>query len=404
MNTTFPFSGKTFCRVSKFSLYKMAGVEAGSMLTIKKRKNFRWTDEMVEQLIDFLNVYKSDMEFKGLDFDADKCSQYKYLRISMAKLYSCTDSDHPNFLCFGPVSVTDVPENFNELSLEEQEAIKTDIKVSKDLVAKAHKRVVEKVKEIRQNYSKAVVSGRRSGSGKLIYEHYDKLVQIWGSTPNVSPLKFGVSADNFKTVQVIQLDENDVNPPTDCSLAVDPLEAAHDLDLSSPLELLHDEVNDDSDDMQISKTPKRKENIAKFVDDKRKHLQRNLSAAQRDKMLLEEAKEDAQFRKDMTEAIRESTECFSKGVKEMSSAMLEVSGSMSQSIQMLTNALLQQQQIQSYGPQQLFPPCQVSPHQNNTQGYLPHMSHNNPTFPSGSTQSSSNNSVELNISGQKGNS
>ena len=215
--------------------------------------------------------------------------------------------------------------------------------------ARAHKRVVEKIKEIRQNYSKAVVSGRRSGSGKLIYEHYDKLVQIWGSTPNVSPLKFGVSADNFKTVQVIQLDENDVNPQTDCSLAVDSLESAHDLDLALPFELLPDEDNDDSDDMQISKTPKRKENIAKFVDDKRKHLQRNLSAAQRDKILLDEAKEDAQFRKDMAEAIRESTESFSKGVKEMSSAMLEVGGSMSQCIQMLTDALLQQQQIQSYG-------------------------------------------------------
>ena len=78
---------------------------------------------MVEQLIDFLNVYKSEMEFKGLDFDADKCSQYKHLRISMAKLYSCTDPEHPNFLCFGPVSVPDVPENFHELSLEEQEDI-----------------------------------------------------------------------------------------------------------------------------------------------------------------------------------------------------------------------------------------------------------------------------------------
>jgi hypothetical protein len=45
--------------------------------------------------------------------------------------------------------------------------------------------------------------------------------------------------------------------------------------------------------MEISKTPKRKENVAKFVDNKRTHLQRNLSAAQMDKMLLDEAKEDA---------------------------------------------------------------------------------------------------------------
>ena len=32
---------------------------------------------MVEQLIDFLQAYKIEMEFKGLlDFDADKCTQY----------------------------------------------------------------------------------------------------------------------------------------------------------------------------------------------------------------------------------------------------------------------------------------------------------------------------------------
>jgi hypothetical protein len=68
---------------------------------------------MVEQLIDFLNTYKIEMEFKGLDFDADKCTQCKYLRISLARLYSCTDPKHPNFLCFGHVSVTDVPENFD---------------------------------------------------------------------------------------------------------------------------------------------------------------------------------------------------------------------------------------------------------------------------------------------------
>ena len=51
------------------ALYKIADVET---LT----KNFR--DEMVEQLIDFLQAYKIEMEFKGLDFDgdADKWTQY----------------------------------------------------------------------------------------------------------------------------------------------------------------------------------------------------------------------------------------------------------------------------------------------------------------------------------------
>ena len=44
----------------------------------KKKKNYLWlwSDEMVKQLIDFLQAYKIEMEYKGLDFDADKCTQY----------------------------------------------------------------------------------------------------------------------------------------------------------------------------------------------------------------------------------------------------------------------------------------------------------------------------------------
>ena len=122
------------------------------------------------------------MEFKGLGFVANKCSQYKHLRISMVKLYHCTDPGHPNFLCFGPVSVADVPENFNELSLEEQ-VIKGNTKVCKDVIIKAHKRVVEKGKEIRQNNSKAVVSGRRSESGKRFMGNMKSWSKLGGVPP-----------------------------------------------------------------------------------------------------------------------------------------------------------------------------------------------------------------------------
>ena len=60
---------------------KLSGLSASFLLTLYKiadvetlTKNFR--DEMVEQLIDFLQTYKIEMEFKGLDFDADKWTQY----------------------------------------------------------------------------------------------------------------------------------------------------------------------------------------------------------------------------------------------------------------------------------------------------------------------------------------
>ena len=44
--------------------------------------------------------------------------------------------------------------------------------------------------------------------------------------------------------------------------------------------------------------------VGKLIDYKRKHLERKLSSAQRDQLLLQEAKEDNKFRKELSESIR----------------------------------------------------------------------------------------------------
>ena len=68
------------------------------------------------------------------------------------------------------------------------------------MINKGKNRVHEKVKDMRQNYSKAVVNGTRSGSGRIVYEHYayDKLVSIWGGSANTEPLPYGVRSDDFE--------------------------------------------------------------------------------------------------------------------------------------------------------------------------------------------------------------
>ena len=42
---------------------------------------------MIEDLIKCLNSFKSLMQFKNLDFDADKAVQYASIREAMAALY-----------------------------------------------------------------------------------------------------------------------------------------------------------------------------------------------------------------------------------------------------------------------------------------------------------------------------
>ena len=145
---------------------------------------------MIVHLLDCLLDYKSSMTFKNLDFDADKPAQYKQLHVAMAGIYVAYVS------LFGPLAVSPLPNDFEKLSKEDKVKAKLLQKKSKELIERRNKQIIEKVKEIRQNFVKAVVAGSRSGSGKIVYEFYDKLVLIWGGSANTEPLPYG-DADDF---------------------------------------------------------------------------------------------------------------------------------------------------------------------------------------------------------------
>ena len=137
---------------------------------------------MIEDLIKCLSSFKSLMQFNNLDFDADKAVQYASIWEAMAALYP------EDISLFGPIKMPSFLEDFNNLSEEECIIKKKEFKQQSKLLFRGKNRVMEKIKEIRQKFSKAVISGSRSGSGKLVFEHYDQLVSIWGGSANVEPL------------------------------------------------------------------------------------------------------------------------------------------------------------------------------------------------------------------------
>ena len=55
-------------------------------------------------------------------------------------------------------------------------------------------RVKAKIKKLRTSLQKAVLEGTRSGSGRMIKEHWDSLNQIWGGAPGTVPLEYGESS------------------------------------------------------------------------------------------------------------------------------------------------------------------------------------------------------------------
>ena len=102
-----------------------------------------------------------------------------------------------------------------------------------------------------------------------------------------------------------------------------------------------------SQDKPSTSTPNRKRvnPIPKLIDNKRKNLERNLSARERDSLLLKETKDDALFRKEMCQAIRESNNVFASSIQAMSNAMTKIAECMSKSMDQLTHNVNSQQPV-----------------------------------------------------------
>ena len=79
--------------------------------------------------------------------------------------------------------------------------------------------------------------------------------------------------------------------------------------------------------------------IPKLTDDKRKHLQKKLCASDRDQILLNESREDSQFKRDLAEAIRQSNELFAQSTQELSQSMLAIASGITKSVETLSHAL-----------------------------------------------------------------
>ena len=298
--------------------------------------HFRWDKEdKVHNLIKCLASYKVVCMYEGKDFNADKPKLYKVLRKEMARIYQ----DEPSY--FGPVSADPFcfksKDAMNENELLEEKRISQQRKIDKALIKRGYTRVQEKHKEIRQKFSEAVTSVRRSGSGKIILEFYDQLVQIWGGSPATEPLSAGICTQDINSVNVD--DQREAQNPAAVFDEYDDGDDGDELGPAGGTSLCSDEEPEQSASVSNGKR-KSSSPIPKLIDDKRKHLERKLSAAQRDQLLLKEAKEDAQLKCDVAEAIRQSNESFSNSIQQMSNSMLQVGQGLAKSIEMMTTAMV----------------------------------------------------------------
>ena len=213
-------------------------------------------------------------------------------------------------------------------------------------VKTGYKRVMEKVKELRQKFSHAVTAGSRSGSGKLVLEIYDDLVNIWGGLASTEPLQYGRESSS-----ILSTADNDA---ADAAFDEGESDNSGESDLEDAQVQGKDATtaNEDisSQDKPSTSTPNRKwvNPIPKLIDNKRKNLEPNLSARERHSLLLKETKDNALFRKEMCQAIRESNNVFASSIQAMSNALTKIAECMSKSMDQLNHNFNSQQPVPNH--------------------------------------------------------
>ena len=65
--------------------------------------------------------------------------------------------------------------------------------------------------------------------------------------------------------------------------------------------------------------------VSRLINNKRKHLERNLWAGQRHQLFMKEMKNDDEFTEDLLQIVRESIDCFSNSALEISKTMSDSS-------------------------------------------------------------------------------
>lgn len=155
---------------------------------VSANKKWSWRDEHVEALIGYMKDYKTLCDFNGIDFEADLKEMYSAVHRSMACRFPSE---------FGPEKVTEPSICVKDMSSEEYNLYKKTSEGEKVQITKAYDRIKSKVKGIRQDYRTAVNKGTRSGSGKIVKEHFDILCEIWGGSPATTMLAEGVDGDSL---------------------------------------------------------------------------------------------------------------------------------------------------------------------------------------------------------------
>jgi hypothetical protein len=315
------------------------------------QKKWKWTARMVNDLLTFIKDFKSKKEFDGVDFEGDLVVFYGEMRKMMAINFN--DSD------FGPVTVSESPKPLQDMNEKELKEFNNMVKLEKSTIKKGYDRVKEKIKALRQDYRNAVNNGTRSGSGRIVRDNWDDLTEIWAGSPATESIKNGCTTRGINAESLSELfvdgEEEELN--SSMGKATRNTEELQQLDLPTTVEATVDlAINSESEDSNSFDRVSKKRSLAAnstpvFVDNKRKKLEKQLSAKQRDMVLINAAKKEIDLKTSIAHGLVESNKSINSAMSKMADSINSLGAGLVQGFGLLAQALSQNQQPQ---PQPVF--------------------------------------------------
>ena len=307
-----------------------------------KKTKWRWSIEMCDRLIGCLYEYKIKKDFEGRDMEADLVSMYEDLRKAMAAIFP---TDH-----FGPVEPSGSSQYHG--SVDNNHLIAAYIEKEKKQIKIGYLRIKDKVKQIRCNFKKALIEGTRSGSGKIIIQHWDSLASIWGGCPSVTKISGAIISQD---IAGIAQGENQDEDGDDCNGVSDTL--------------VHEELPCNSEDSTESAAPKKRRlsdecslesgkepPTRKAVDNKCMKLQKPLSAHQRDQVMMRVARDELEVKKKNLEVLQQSSQNMEKMIGITAQSMTALGQQLGNGFALLAQALASNSAHQQYYPHPHFMP------------------------------------------------
>ena len=317
---------------------KEAQAASESGITTNK-KRWRWDHEKEDSLISCLVEYKTKKDFEGKDMESDLVKFYEDIRQMMAAMYPIDD--------FGPFEISLLDPGTD---LESKLRSMRTISEEKKLIKIGYGRIKDKVKLIRQKFKKAVVDGTRSGSGKIITPNWDSLVQIWGACPSVTKVAGAIAS---------HLDDSEKDEMSDDTESLSTVTEEENTSSSSHKETPEEKPSAypkkrSLPEVSEMEAPPKK---SKLVDNKRKKLEKPLSAHQRDQVMLKIAKEELDVKKRNAEIMEKSSQGMEKMLEAMTQSLTSLGQQLGGGLILLAQAMSSNQNNQNaypaaYGQQQ----------------------------------------------------